>query len=95
MEKAADFAGVTVNKNAVYGDTSAFTPGGVRLGTAALTSRGFVEADFLKVADFLDRVVKVQPNNKSLTQCLRNICNRFPWKHKIPPAKNWQIFLKP
>ena len=46
-------AAVTVNKNSVYGDTSALTPGGVRLGTPALTSRGLKEQDFVKVADFL------------------------------------------
>lgn len=59
MEKATDYAGITVNKNAVYGDTSALTPGGVRLGTAALTSRGLKEQDFAKVADFLHRVVGI------------------------------------
>jgi glycine hydroxymethyltransferase len=48
-----------VNKNAVYGDVSALAPGGVRIGTPALTSRGFKEADILKVADFLDRGVKL------------------------------------
>jgi len=59
IEKACDAACITVNKNAVYGDSNAIAPGGVRLGTPALTSRGFKEPDFLKVAGFLDRVVKV------------------------------------
>lgn len=59
MEKAADLAAVTLNKNSVYGDTSALTPGGVRIGTPALTSRGLVEKDFLVVADFLDRIVRI------------------------------------
>eukprot|EP01111_Echinosteliopsis_oligospora_P015727 TRINITY_DN6305_c0_g1_i3.p1 TRINITY_DN6305_c0_g1~~TRINITY_DN6305_c0_g1_i3.p1 ORF type:complete len:488 (+),score=150.48 TRINITY_DN6305_c0_g1_i3:286-1749(+) len=59
VEKAADFAGITVNKNAVYGDTSALTPGGVRLGAPALTSRGLKEADFAQVGSFLDRLVKI------------------------------------
>jgi glycine hydroxymethyltransferase len=54
-----DEAHITTNKNAVYGDTSALVPGGVRLGTAALTSRNFTEADFHKVADFLDRGVVI------------------------------------
>jgi glycine hydroxymethyltransferase len=44
-----------VNKNSIYGDTSALSPGGVRVGTPALTSRGFVEKDFEQVADFLHR----------------------------------------
>jgi glycine hydroxymethyltransferase len=59
FEKAADLAGITVNKNAVYGDTSALTPGGVRIGTPALTSRGLKEQDFLLVAGFLDRVAQI------------------------------------
>jgi len=59
VEKACDIASITVNKNAVYGDTSAVTPGGVRLGASALTTRGFLEKDFEKVADILDKVVKI------------------------------------
>lgn len=41
------------------GDKSAITPGGIRIGAPALTTRGFVEADFVKVADFIDRGVKL------------------------------------
>ena len=48
-----------MNKNAVAGDVNAIAPGGVRLGAPALTSRGFKEADFEKIAEFLDRVVKI------------------------------------
>jgi len=33
--------------------------GGVRIGAPALTTRGFKEADFVKVADFLDRALKI------------------------------------
>jgi len=48
-----DHIAITLNKNTVHGDKSAFSPGGVRIGTPALTSRGFKEADFDKVAEFL------------------------------------------
>jgi glycine hydroxymethyltransferase len=44
---------ITLNKNAVHGDVSAMTPGGVRIGTPALTSRCFSESDFEKVGEFL------------------------------------------
>jgi glycine hydroxymethyltransferase len=54
-EKICDVCHITANKNAVYGDRSAMSPGGMRLGAPALTSRGFKEADFVKVAEFLDR----------------------------------------
>ena len=43
----------------VFGDASAMSPGGVRLGTPALTSRGLKEADFERIAEFLDRAVKM------------------------------------
>lgn len=59
IEKATDAVSITVNKNSIYGDTSALTPGGVRLGAPALTSRGLKEKDFEKVAEFLDRTVKM------------------------------------
>ena len=59
VEKICDLCHITVNKNSVPGDKSAFNPGGIRLGTPALTSRGFVEDDFKKVAQFLDRAIKI------------------------------------
>jgi len=63
---------ITLNKNSVPSDTSALMPGGVRLGTCALTSRGFKENDFLKVVDLLDEAVdiakKVQSKSKKLKE---------------------------
>jgi glycine hydroxymethyltransferase len=59
IEKVCELAAITVNKNAVHGDTSAFNPGGIRLGTPALTSRGLTEADFERVGDFLHRAVQI------------------------------------
>ncbi|KAL1923155.1 uncharacterized protein VTP21DRAFT_9531 [Calcarisporiella thermophila] len=59
VEKICDLASITVNKNSVHGDKSAVTPGGVRLGTAALTSRSFKEKDFEQVAEFLHRAVQI------------------------------------
>lgn len=49
---------ITINKNSVPGDKSALSPGGVRLGSAALTTRGFGPAEFTQVAELLDRVVR-------------------------------------
>jgi glycine hydroxymethyltransferase len=50
---------ITLNKNAVPGDTKPMTPGGVRIGTPAMTTRGLVEKDFEKVADFIDRGINI------------------------------------
>lgn len=59
MELLCDAVAITLNKNAINGDANAFAPGGIRIGTPALTSRGFVEDDFSKVAEFLDRALKI------------------------------------
>lgn len=55
VEKVLELASITTNKNSIPGDTSALNPGGIRLGTPALTTRGFIESDFTIVAEFLHR----------------------------------------
>lgn len=59
VEKLADLCSITLNKNTVPGDTSALSPGGVRIGVCALTTRGLKEDEFEKVAIFLDRTIKL------------------------------------
>lgn len=59
VERVLELACIASNKNTIPGDTSALTPGGIRMGTPALTSRGFTETDFEKVAEFFDRAVEI------------------------------------
>ncbi|KAG0559261.1 hypothetical protein M758_10G089800 [Ceratodon purpureus] len=59
VEKVCELAHITLNKNAVFGDSSALAPGGVRVGAPAMTSRGLKEKDFEKIADFLERAVNI------------------------------------
>ncbi|EEB91319.1 hypothetical protein MPER_10337 [Moniliophthora perniciosa FA553] len=59
VEKICDLMGITINKNAVSGDASAQVPGGIRLGTSALTSRNMTEKDIKVVADFLHRSIQL------------------------------------
>ena len=59
VESVLEMASVALNKNTVPGDKSAFIPGGIRVGTPALTSRGFVEKDFEQVAEFIHRGVGI------------------------------------
>lgn len=59
VEAVLELANIALNKNTVPGDKSALTPSGVRIGTPALTSRGFKEADFAVVADLFDRGVQI------------------------------------
>ena len=58
-EKVLDAAHITLNKNSVVGDTSALQPGGVRIGTPALTTRGFKESDFEAVAELIHEGVGI------------------------------------
>lgn len=58
---------IAANKNTIPGDVSAMTPGGIRMGTPALTTRGFTEEDFQKVAEFFDRSVAIAAAIKSKT----------------------------
>lgn len=57
VERVLELCGVAANKNTVPGDKSALKPGGLRLGTPAMTSRGFQPEDFRRVADIVDRAV--------------------------------------
>merc|ERR1711978_548870 len=59
VENVCNTCHITLNKNSVPGDKSALVPGGMRLGAHALTSRGFKEADFERVVDFIDRAVAI------------------------------------
>ena len=57
-EQLLDRAGITVNKNTIPGDPqSPFVTSGIRLGTSALTTRGFGEAEMDKVAELIERVL--------------------------------------
>ncbi|KAL5777087.1 hypothetical protein ACOSP7_010013 [Xanthoceras sorbifolium] len=58
-ERVCEMCHITVNKSAIFGDNGALSPGGVRIGTPAMTSRGCVEADFETIADFLLRAAQI------------------------------------
>merc|ERR1719323_1334523 len=55
LEKVCEGASISLNRNAVHGDASALSPGGVRIGAPAMTTRGCTAEDFRKIAEFLDR----------------------------------------
>jgi len=67
VQTVLDLVSITLNKNSVAGDQSAVVPGGIRVGTPALTTRGFKEEDFRRVADFIDRGVKIALELKAST----------------------------
>ena len=52
-EKICEYVNISVNKNTVYGDKSALSPNGIRVGTACMTTRGMNAYGWEKVAEWL------------------------------------------
>lgn len=70
-ERVLGLAEITVNKNMVPYDTrSPFVTSGIRIGTPAITSRGFKEADCIEVAEWIDAII-MSPSNESLIADIR------------------------
>ncbi|KAI8467850.1 MAG: serine hydroxymethyltransferase 3 [Monoraphidium minutum] len=67
VQSVLDLVSITLNKNSVPGDKSAMTPGGMRIGTPALTTRGFGEAEFERVAEFIARAVDIAKDCQAQT----------------------------
>ncbi|KAG8452517.1 hypothetical protein GDO86_004343 [Hymenochirus boettgeri] len=74
-ERVLELVSITANKNTCPGDKSALTPGGLRLGAPALTSRNFKETDFQKVVEFIDEGIKIGLDVKSKTNKLQDFKN--------------------
>jgi glycine hydroxymethyltransferase len=68
VDKVLEVVGITANKNSLPGDVSAINPGGVRLGTPALTTRGLDETHFEQVADYLHRGCEVALQAQDIAQ---------------------------
>lgn len=80
--KALDTAGIVLNYNAVPFDTrKPFDPSGIRMGAAAVTSRGFKEAEMIEIGRLLDTVIS-DPENEVLLAGVadqaRELCKGFP-----------------
>ncbi|XP_028758257.1 serine hydroxymethyltransferase 7-like isoform X1 [Neltuma alba] len=58
-EKICEMCHITLNKIAIFGDNGTITPGGVRIGTPAMTSRGCLETDFETITEFLYRAALI------------------------------------
>ncbi len=81
-ERALEDAGMTVNKNAVPFDTqSRFVTGGIRIGTAAVTTRGLLESDMIQVGEWMNRAIQAHDRPDLLAAIrleVRTLCDRFP-----------------
>ncbi|MCA9313646.1 serine hydroxymethyltransferase, partial [Candidatus Saccharibacteria bacterium] len=81
-EKVLDKIGLTLNKNAIPNDTlPPFKPGGIRLGTPAITSRGMKESDMEMVAEWMLQAIKSKNDSKALDAIknqVKEFCLQFP-----------------
>ncbi len=76
-EEALVKADITVNKNMVpFDEQSPFVTSGIRVGTAAVTTRGFTEADCRKVVDWMDEVI-MNHDNEEVILDVRKRVNEF------------------
>lgn len=90
VERVLELACIATNKNTIPGDKSALNPGGIRMGTPALTSRGLRENDFATVAEFFDRAVSIALDLKATDQGeklkgFREMCKVGPSVHPDLP----------
>ncbi|MXW63612.1 MAG: serine hydroxymethyltransferase [Bacteroidetes bacterium SB0662_bin_6] len=81
-EAALQTADITVNKNMVpFDETSPFVTSGMRIGTPAMTTRGFGEAEFEWVVELMDRILSDMGNEdvrRHVKEEVRALCSRFP-----------------
>ena len=59
VQRVFELVNIAANKNTVPGDSSGMTPSGLRLGSVAMTTRGFGAEDFKRVAAIIDRVISL------------------------------------
>jgi glycine hydroxymethyltransferase len=80
MEKRLDEVHITVNKNAIPNDPEKpFVTSGIRVGTPAVTSRGFKEEEMLKIAKWMKEVASDFENSKErISKEVMELCEKFP-----------------
>lgn len=62
IEYLCELVDISLNKNCIAGDKNALSPSGIRIGTAAMVTRGFDEDEFVQIAYFMDKIVKIAQN---------------------------------
>jgi glycine hydroxymethyltransferase len=81
-QEVLDRAGITVNKNAIPFDTyPIFKPGGIRVGTPAVTTRGMKEEEMLEIADLIAEALSNRSDADALARVrgkVRELTRRFP-----------------
>ena len=82
LEAALGQAFITVNKNSVPNDPkSPFVTSGIRIGTPAVTRRGFTEKEVSQIADWISQIIhniEDQSLLKDIKEEVKNLCSNFP-----------------
>ena len=79
MEHLLDEANITCNKNAIPNDPeSPFVTSGVRLGTAAVTSRGMNKEDMDKIAEAIAIMVKDRSRKEEAKKIVKELTDKYP-----------------
>ena len=90
MARALDAAGIVCNRNLVPGDRrSARRPSGIRIGTPAITSRGFGDREMVQLADWMRQVAAARADDaldlegrrrfyREIAGQVKELCDRFP-----------------
>ena len=86
VEKLLDKVGITVNKNTIPNDQlPPMVTSGIRVGTAAITTRGFVESDMELVAEYIDEAIANKDNEEKLDEIHKKVIaltSRYPLPYK-------------
>jgi len=82
--------GITVNRNAVpFDPRPPMTPSGVRIGTPALATRGFGDAEFTEVADIIATALKPSPDIEALAARTKKLAGGFPLYEGLTSPGSW------
>jgi glycine hydroxymethyltransferase len=94
-EKALDEAYITVNKNSIPFDSNPpLNPSGIRLGSPAVTTRGFTEADMFEVGRLIASVIANPRSSETIQDAQRRVkflTDRYPlyaWKQQMALAQS-------
>jgi len=90
-EKFLDQVNITCNKNMIPDDPrSPLDPSGLRIGTPAMTTRGFKEKEFTTVADLITRICQ-NPENKSVQSEIKQEVRKLTEKYPLYPELNYSL----
>ena len=82
LEKLLGSVNITVNKNSVPNDpTSPFVTSGIRIGTPAVTTRGFKEKEIIQVSNWISNIINDFDNDelqKNIKEEVQNLTSNFP-----------------